>query len=80
MAADTPPGAMPTIRPGMRINLTLESLLALIGGVVFCTVFYIKVDRLEANMAVVMRALGLSDVQGPPAPTSGNPHAKGSNP
>ncbi len=66
----TPPGALPTIRPGMPIRMTLQSLIALIGGVIFCTVFYFKVDRLEQDMALVKQALGLTQMQGPAAPTS----------
>jgi hypothetical protein len=75
----TPPGALPTIRPGMRINFTLEYLVALIGGVVFCTTVYLKVDRLEQDMSLVKKALGVTEIR-PPAPTSANPHPTGANP
>lgn len=71
---------MPTIKPGMRLSFSLESLIALIGGAVFCTAFYYKVDRLEHDMALVKSALGLTNVPAPSDSTSTRGILRGKNP
>lgn len=76
----TPPNALPTIRPGMKINFTLESLIALIGCVVFCTMAYVKLDSFGIRLTRIELALGLHETMGPPAPTSANQHPTGANP
>jgi hypothetical protein len=82
MSDPTPPGALPTIRAGMRIALTLESLIALIGGVVFCTFFYLKVDRIERQNQRIMAYLGLFDEGHIPTSgkTASEPHPHGATP
>lgn len=61
MSAPTPPGAMPTIRPGMKISFSLESLIALIGGVVFCTTTYWKLDVMDERVERIEKALGITE-------------------
>lgn len=63
--------ALPTIRPGMKISFSLESLIGLIGGVVFCTMTYMKLDTLDARTARIEKALGITGVDRVPGNSTG---------
>jgi hypothetical protein len=66
----TPPGSLPVIKDGMQIRFDLRTLVglatAIIGGAIFCTVFYLKVDSFDKRVARIERALGIDS--GEPAP------------
>jgi hypothetical protein len=76
----TPPGALPVIKDGMQIRFDLRTLIglvgAIIGGAIFCTVFYLKVDNFDKRLARIERALGIDS--GEPNPnTSTRPSGHG---
>lgn len=63
--ANTPPGYLPVISDGTTVRFKLGALsavaTALIGGSIYCTVFYLKVDALDRRLARIEKALGIGD-------------------
>lgn len=80
MAEQTPPGALPTIRPGMKIAFSLEMLIALAGGLIFCTSAYWKLDVLDRRVERIEKALGVGDQRAPGDSTSSLPQTTGGHP
>ena len=65
----------------MRLSFSIEYLVALIGGAIFCTTFYWKVDRMEKDIVLVKKALGLSEIAAPADSTTNRSNVhKSTNP
>lgn len=75
MAEQTPPGALPVIKEGMLVRMDLRTaiaiVLALVGGAVFCTAFYNKVDAFDKRLGRIEKALGIDAFAVDPQPHHG---------
>lgn len=75
MADPTPPGSLPVIKDGMLVRMDLRTLIALIvalvGGAIFCTAFYSKVDAFDKRLGRIEKALGIDAFAADPQPHHG---------